>query len=61
MKKTTKHSDLIVTKTQSLIEDFIALLDSIFYEGYAEQLCAHYPEQFNQQLNEYLEQYSVNN
>ena len=45
---------------QTTIEDFIAFIDSLFYEGYAEQLAAQYPEEFNRQLNQYLDEHFKN-
>ncbi len=45
---------------QTTIEYFIAFIDSLFYEGYAEQLAAQYPEEFNRQLNQYLDEHFKN-
>lgn len=45
----------IILQTQDAIEQLIAFLDSIYYEGYAQQLASEHPEQFYQQLNEFLE------
>lgn len=43
-----------------MIEDFIAFMDAIFYEGYAERLAAENPEHFKIELNQYLENYGSN-
>jgi len=42
---------------EQLYADFVAFLDSIFYEGYAEQLAKENPEYFTIEFNNYLDQY----
>ena len=36
---------------------FISLLDSLYWEGYAENLSKENPELFNYELNEFLNNY----
>lgn len=60
MKKSISPQNNLLLKMQTTVEDFIAFIDSIFYEGYAEQLAAQYPEEFNRQLNQYLDEYFKN-
>jgi hypothetical protein len=44
---------------ESIYNDFTNFLDSIYYEGYAEQLAGENPEQFTFEFNEYLENYNL--
>ena len=41
-----------------IYQDFVDFLDSLFFEGYAEQLAAENPEQFNQEMKEYFDNYT---
>ena len=43
---------------EALYNDFLLFMDSIFYEGYAEQLAKENPEQFTMEWTNYLDQYS---
>lgn len=43
---------------EALYSDFIHFLDSIFYEGYAEQFAKENPEAFTMEWQCYLDQYS---
>ncbi len=60
MKKSITQQNIVLLKMQTTIEYFIAFIDSLFYEGYAEQLSAQYPEEFNRQLNQYLDEHFKN-
>lgn len=60
MRKQTSSIPQILLNTQSPLEQFITFLDSIYFEGYAEQLAAHFPDEFNRQLNEFLDNYYSN-
>ncbi len=60
MKKSSIQQNNLLLKIQATVEDFIAFIDSLFYEGYAEQLAAQYPEEFNRQLNQFLDEHFKN-
>jgi len=42
---------------EDLYTDFVCFMDSIFYEGYAEELAKENPEEFTFEFNNYLDNY----
>ena len=40
------------------VEEFHSLLDCVFYEGYAARLAADYPEHYELELTQFLNNYS---
>lgn len=40
-----------------MIEAFFEFIDSIYWNGYAEQMAEENPEKFNFELNEFLNSY----
>jgi len=56
-------ASLMITaiKRETMIELFIELTDQIFWEGYAEQLAGENPAIFQQELNEFMNSYNINN
>lgn len=56
-------ASLMITaiKRDTMIELFIELTDQIFWEGYAEQLAGENPAIFQQELNEFMNSYNINN
>ncbi len=46
------------TKTQSIVDAFIDMLDSLFYQGYAMKLAEESPELYQFELNNFLDNYS---
>lgn len=42
---------------EAMYEEFIRFMDSLFFEGYAEQLSRENPEAFNREWSEYIDQY----
>ncbi|CAN5553681.1 hypothetical protein BH11BAC1_BH11BAC1_29840 [soil metagenome] len=42
---------------QQACSDFTSFLDSIYYEGYAEQLASANPEAFTEELNLFFDNY----
>lgn len=56
-------ASLMITaiKRDTMIELFTELTDQIFWEGYAEQLAGENPAIFQQELNEFMNSYNINN
>ena len=46
------------TRTQSIIDVFTDMLDSLFYNGYAIKLAEESPELYQFELNSFLDNYS---
>ena len=46
------------TKNQSIVDAFIEMLDSLFYNGYAMKLAEESPELYQFELNNFLDNYS---
>ena len=46
-----------VNLEQQACSDFTSFLDSIYYDGYAEQLASTNPEAFTEELNQYFDNY----
>ncbi len=52
---------ITAVKRDTMIELFIELTDQIFWEGYAEQMAGENPAIFQQELNEFMNSYNINN
>lgn len=50
--------DVMLTKAQAACDEFVEFLDNLFYEGYAERLATDSPQDFTDQLNQYLNNYN---
>ena len=46
------------TRRESAYHDFINYMDGIFFDGYAQTLASEHPQQFTNQFNEFINQYS---
>lgn len=44
----------------TLVDTFIALIDDIYWTGYAQTLATENPTYYNELLNDYLNQHSKN-
>ena len=42
---------------ESAYSEFVQFMDSIFFEGYAEQLAKDHPEEFSRELTEFIDNY----
>ena len=46
-----------LTAIESATKDFVHFLDSLYYDGYAQQLASEHPREYSSQFNEYFENY----
>lgn len=41
---------------EKILQEFTEFIDSLYYEGFAEQFAKDYPKEFTDELNKYLDQ-----
>ena len=57
MKMQRKNKEQSLNLEQQASSDFTSFLDSIFYDGYAEELASTNPQAFTEELNQFFDDY----